>query len=229
VSFPAAETIGRYAFWNCTGLTEVSFPEVTSIRIGAFDYCAGLKTVSFLKVETIEQHAFGSCRGLKTVSFPKVETIEQNAFSGCTGLTTLSETDFPKVTSIGYAAFLHTGLETVSFPKVTSIGGSAFGGCTSLTSVSFPAAETIGESAFWDTRGTVLAITLGSKPPAVGYNMFYEVTESKTVTVSVPSGASGSYNTAWQEAFKGVGNDGGSTGEVNSYITLEIEEQEVDG
>jgi hypothetical protein len=55
---------------------------------------------------------------------------------------------------------------------------------------------------------------MGSKPPTVGYGMFYNVNnvnEAKTVTVMVPS--TESYDETWQNSFKGS----------NTNITLVIE------
>jgi hypothetical protein len=56
-----------------------------------------------------------------------------------------------------------------------------------------------------------LVITMGSAAPTVGVNMFYEITGVKSVTVRVPSGATG-YNATWQTAFKGG----------NTYINLVV-------
>jgi hypothetical protein len=67
---------------------------------------------------------------------------------------------------------------------------------------------------------------MGATPPTVGVYMFVNVNESKTVTVLVPSSAVSSYNTTWQDAFKGRGNDGsGTTGTVNENIKLTIQSQ----
>jgi uncharacterized ParB-like nuclease family protein len=52
------------------------------------------------------------------------------------------------VETVGEAAFSGTALTSVSLPAATSIGEDAFYNCTALTSVSLPAAETIGDYAF---------------------------------------------------------------------------------
>jgi hypothetical protein len=49
--------------------------------------------------------------------------------------------------------------------------------------------------------------------------MFFNVEYANTVTVKVPSGASG-YDEEWQTAFKGKGSDGSGT--VNGNITVNI-------
>jgi hypothetical protein len=53
---------------------------------------------------------------------------------------------------------------------------------------------------------------MGANAPTVGGFMFYAINGSRTVTIRVPSGATG-YTSAWQTAFKGG----------NSYINLVFE------
>jgi hypothetical protein len=63
---------------------------------------------------------------------------------------------------------------------------------------------------------------LPDPPLTVEYNMFSSVTVSKAVTVSVPSSAVTAYDTAWQNAFKGIGNTS-LVGTVNTNINLTIQ------
>jgi hypothetical protein len=138
-------------------------------------------------------------------------------YPSASGTVTLSG-----ITTIGDFAFYGcTGLTSISFPEATTIGNFAFSGCTSLASASFPEVASIG-GAFGVTGGTALTITLGNAPPTVEYFMFSGVYTTKTVTVRVPSAAVTAYDTAWQNAFKGVGNTG-PTGTVSSYINLTIQ------
>ncbi len=64
--------------------------------------------------------------------------------------STLVTVNIAKTKSIGNNAFTTkcTELTSVSFPAATSIGNNAFTNCTALTSVSFPTATSIGNSAF---------------------------------------------------------------------------------
>jgi hypothetical protein len=158
------------------------------------------------------------------VSFPEATTIGGAAFYGCTSLITAS---FPEATSIGNSAFYNcTSLTTASFPEATSIGEGAFSGCTALTTVSIPKVTSIGYYAFAASGRGLLTITMGAYAPTVGYNSFASINGSRTVTIRVPSGATG-YDATWQNAFKGLGNAGGydysNPPTVNSYINFVFE------
>lgn len=79
--------IGREAFANCTGLSEIIIPNsVTEIGDYAFYYCAGLSSISIPnKVTSIGENAFQDCEGL-TGDFDipaSVAEIHSGAFSGC--------------------------------------------------------------------------------------------------------------------------------------------------
>ena len=108
-------SIGKGAFFGCSGLTSVTIPScVTSIGDVAFWHCTGLTSVIIEEgVTSISYSAFDSCTGLTNVTIPSsVTSIGDLAFVGCTGLT------------------------SVTIPaSVTSIGFEAFDGCTGLTSV----------------------------------------------------------------------------------------------
>ncbi|MBQ7988949.1 MAG: leucine-rich repeat domain-containing protein, partial [Bacteroidaceae bacterium] len=111
-------SIGRSAFYGCSGLTSITIPE---------------------SVNSIEYYAFYNCSGLKSITISEgVTIIGSYAFKGCTGLTSI--TIRGGVTSIGGSAFEGcTRLTSINIPSsVTSIGGSAFEGCTRLTSINIP-------------------------------------------------------------------------------------------
>jgi hypothetical protein len=185
-------SISKYAFSNCSALTTVNFPAATSIGVSAFLSCSALTTVSFPAATFINDYAFQDCTALTTVSFPKVTQIGGGGshsfgpFFGCTTLT------------------------TVDFPEATSIGDNAFFDCKALTTANFPLAASISKSAFGGTGGNSLTVTLGSAAPTLGSTIFINVTTAKTVTVRVPSGATG-YDSVWQDKFKETGNAARST------------------
>ena len=133
------ETIGDYAFYKCSGLTQVIIPNsVISIGRAAFYECRGLKGELIIPnlVTDIGQSAFSGCTGLTEIKLPdSLTSIGQYAFNSCTGLT---EVTIPNsVTSIGqYAFYQCTGLTEITIPNsVTSIGERAFSSCYKLMSI----------------------------------------------------------------------------------------------
>jgi hypothetical protein len=200
VSLPAATYIGGGAFRICTALTTVSLPAATYIGDVAFSDCSVLTGVSLPAATSIGDHAFMYCSALTGVSLPVAAYIGEYAFESCSALTGVS---LPAATSIGEYAFrLCSALTTVSLPVAASIGDHAFSSCPALTTVSLPAATSIGDHAFSYTGDTGLTVSLGNTAPGLGTPMFGGVYVAKTVTVKVPSGATG-YNSAWESAFNG--------------------------
>jgi hypothetical protein len=207
------ERVGTYAFNGCTSLTNVTLPAA----------------------ETIGTYAFNGCTALANISLPAAETIGNYAFNGCTALASVT---LPAAKSIGTYAFQNTALTNVSLPVAESIASYAFNGCTALASVTLTAAESIGNYAFQNTGTQAIVVTMGDAAPRLGQLMFYNVSSAKTVTVKVPSGAtgyaaslpftvSGSDATVnWGNGFRGRGWDGiGFTySNLNQNINLTIEE-----
>jgi hypothetical protein len=236
VSLPAATSIGDSAF-SGTNLTTVSLPVATDIGDSAFSgtKLTKLTEVSLPVATDIGSTAFRDCAALTTVSLPVATSIGGSAFSGCTALTTVS---LPVATDISVAAFFGcTKLTEVSLPVATDIGDSAFRDCAALTTVSLPMVTDIGAYAFSNTGGNAITVTLGSTAPRLGSEMFLNVKDTKTVTIKVPSNATGyelspmdTNTVCWGNGFLGKGWNGlgfvSSSGDINGRITLTIEEAE---
>ena len=142
-------SIGKYAFYKCSGLTSVTIGNsVTSIGNSAFSNCSGL--ISIIVDES--NPSFSSIEGIlynndattliycpitkKTVTIPNsVTSIDYSAFYGCSGLTSVTIPN--SVTTIVQSAFSNCrGLTSVTIGNsVTSIGKYAFSGCSKLTSI----------------------------------------------------------------------------------------------
>jgi hypothetical protein len=167
---------------------------------------------------------------LTSVTGSKVETIGQYAFSGCTSLT---EVNLPEATTISYYVFFEcASLTEVNLPNATTIGTYAFSRCNNLTTLSLPKATSIGANVFYESFNGVVSLTiiLGEAVPTLGLSMFSSISSAKSVTVQVPTGATG-YGSSptddstenWGNAFRGMGWNGSYlTGTVNGNISLTI-------
>ena len=132
------ESIGGYAFYNCSSLASITIPNsVTSIGGYAFDGCSGLVSITIPNsVTSIGDGAFENCSSLTSITIPNsVTSIADEVFGECSSLTSVTIPN--SVTSIGrYAFTLCSSLTSITIPNsVTSIGGCTFFGCTSLTSI----------------------------------------------------------------------------------------------
>ena len=111
-------SIGKNAFYKCTGLTSVTIPgSVTSIGGYAFRGCTGLTSVTIPNsVSMINESTFEDCSGLTEVIIGhSVETIAAAAFKGCSGLK--------KVTSLNTTP---PAITTTTFDEETAKGATLY-------------------------------------------------------------------------------------------------------
>lgn len=172
-------SIGTYAFYNCTGLTSVTIPSsVISIGNSAFDSCTGLTSINIpTSVTSIGISAFYNCTKLSSVTIPSsVTSIGNFTFSSCTGLTSVNIPS--SITSIGSSAFSNCSkLNSVTIPSsVTSIGDNAFEFCTGLTSIYVNSPTPINLSSSFDVFFYVNNISCTLFVPT-GSKSLYEVAE----------------------------------------------------
>lgn len=173
-------SIGSYAFYGCSQLTNIVIPsDVTSIGDSVFYGCSSLTNVNIPNgVRTIGGNAFQGCANLTNVTIAdSVTTIGSYAFSGCTHLANVV---LPKaLRTIGQYFFEKcTSLESIDIPQnVGNMSSNAFKDCSNLTSI------------------TVRATT----PPTIATNTFSNV--PTTANIYVPSGSVEAYKSAnrWSE------------------------------
>ena len=199
ITIPNSVTsIGEHAFANCSSLTSITIPNsVTSIGDGAFSGCSGLTSITIPNsVTSIGNGAFLGCSGLTSITIPNsVKSIGNQTFWLCSGLTSVTIPN--SVTSLGKFAFYGcSGLTSITIPNsVTNIEKSAFLGCTGLTSITIPNSVTsIGDYAFDGCSGLTSITFEGSRHPKFGNDVFDDV--DKSIPVYVPSISIDAYKNA---------------------------------
>ena len=167
--------IGTYAFYGCTGLTEMHIPNaVTEIKKYTFYGCNKISKLTLSKNTTaIGQYAFCNCSGIFKFVIPdKTETISDNAFYGCSKVKAINIPD--SVSSIGsYAFYGCASATTLSIGSgIKTVPTYAFGNCTGLNSVTVPNTVTEIKNAAFYGCNNVTDITLpfvGASRSAIGY------------------------------------------------------------
>ena len=166
-------TIGNYAFYGRSGLTEINIPNsVTTIESEAFRDCSGLRAINIPNsVTTIGKGAFACCSGLTAINIPNsVTTIGSTAFYGCSRLT------------------------TINIPNsVTTIESHAFHGCSGLTAINIPnSVTTIGEGAFYGCSG-LTALTVNADNAHFSSSEGVLLDKSQQKLIQCPAGKKGEY------------------------------------
>lgn len=177
LAIPYATAVGGIAIPATLG----GYP-VTAIGMDAFSSCDGLTDVAMPDgVTAIDSGAFDSCIGLATVTISStVSDIHPYAFDGCGGLTAFSVADGNAAYSSRNGLLLSKDGKTlvkgvkgdVTIPDgVETIGDSAFYG-SGLTSVAIPiGVTTIDEYAFGDCDFLV-GVAIPSSVTTIGTDAF---------------------------------------------------------
>ncbi len=168
IVFPKIQSIGQFAFNNCSNLSELVFVEgstVSEIGTRAFEYCSSLTSFTLpATVKSIGEMAFYGCSKLTEFNYEdgcQLDTISRQAFA-FTGFTTFKIHD--NVTAVGAEIFKSGKLEELEIsanlvidPSQTSI----IQGCSYIKSITVPEAHTTLSSfdgVLYDKNQTVLYI-----------------------------------------------------------------------
>ena len=192
------DSIGEYAFSNCTNLKQANIPlSVKAIGKAAFNGCSGLETAEIpAGVANISSTAFAGCSSLTAFAVdennPQYCDIDGVLFNkqgntllccpcGKAGVYAISE----NVTEIGnYAFFSCSGLTNVTIPEsVTSIGNYAFAGCLGLQSVTVPGNGTNIGSAAFVSCDNLKSVTLGDGVEGIGSMAFANCSSLESITI----------------------------------------------
>lgn len=176
-------SIGDYAFYGMSKLTDISIPEgVKTIGEYAFKNCAALDGVNLPSTLTkLGQSAFYGCTSLSSIAIPEgLYTVWGYTFKNC---TSLAEVTLPStLIKIDEAAFYGCKtLKTLDIPdSVSIIGIYCFKNCSSLSEVSLPEKLTqIREAAFYGTAIKTLSVPEGVT--TVGPYAFKNCTALKSI------------------------------------------------
>ena len=181
------DTIGYYAFCNCSEITAVSISSsVTVIDAEAFNSCTRLSHITIPNsVTEIRQGAFYNCTALTSATvLNPVASLGNFVFRNCTNLTSVTLPN--SLTRIPTGAFREcSSLASIQIPSsVTIIDELAFCNCTGLTSVTVPnAVNTIGTYAFYNCTG-LTSVTVPNSVTSLGNFVFQNCTNLTSATLS---------------------------------------------
>ncbi|MGN0818422.1 MAG: leucine-rich repeat protein, partial [Candidatus Coproplasma sp.] len=146
-------TLDKYAFRNCTSLTEViNMQTIGTMNEGAFYNCKSLRSADITGLHMSGDSVFANCTSLAEVKTEYYTSLGNKMFYGCTSLGSVTI----KTPAVGsYAFYGCNGLKEVEFVSVKSnqtfvIGAYAFSGCIRLQKVNFNGntVTSIGDKAF---------------------------------------------------------------------------------
>ena len=192
------QTIGEYAFAQCTDLTHLEIPSsVRTIETCAFDSCRSLESVTINSgLKTIGELAFANCTSLIGVTLPDtVSSISTRAFINCSSMEW-----FNVSAENAYYSSLHDVLynknqtvlircpenkKRITLPDtVTTIGEFAYYSNKKITSFVIPDSVTrIGLNAF-NYCPNLKEVTIGENVAIIDRRAFENCESLKTVTVN---------------------------------------------
>ena len=193
------ERIDEYAFFLCTGLTNIILPQnLKNIDNYAFYGCTNLIDIVIPNsVETIGMATFYNCSSIESITLPFLGSSRDTLgglgylFSGQAPdhvliPSSLKEVILTEGTTIRDSAFYNcSGLQYVSLPNsILSIGSASFFGCSNLMELIIPnSVNKIGDFAF-SGCSSLINIIIPNGVECIEHSTFSNCNSLKNVTLS---------------------------------------------
>ena len=177
-----AESVGAFAFQDCTNLESVIMSRVAVIGPGAFEFCRSLKNVKFGNITEIGEKAFFHCGKL---DIPEMPRSLSKAGAGAFSHTGLKHADLHWFKEIPSSLFGYcTSLEYADVSGAGVICDEAFAGCRDLSYVRFGELEKIGARAFKMCESLEMAV-LPDSLKSIGEEAFERIRPGLIIPKSV--------------------------------------------
>jgi hypothetical protein len=170
-------TIGKYAFYGCSGMTKVELPDsVATIGVDAFGSCSALEEINIPKNLTeIDHYGFSQCTSLKKLDMKdsNVSSIGTYLVTGDNNLSEITIND--KITSLSDSVFASCGVESIEIlDSVTTFGENIFAYCSKLKYAKIPESMTTLPYGLFNRCGSLLRVNseedgVINVPPNVTY------------------------------------------------------------
>ncbi len=188
ISLPFVQTIGDYAFMDCTKLDKVDgLSNADSIGVRAFEN-TGLKSVTIKDGATVGESAFQDCNDMESVVLGENVKVGKNAFYCSSALSkTAQQTNgslayyteytYQPKEGVKYSYYRYdikkaaSALKSVTVGSNTVLGESAFSGNAKMETLTLAENVTIGDYAFYNVIG-LTNVDL-SKTKEIGEMAFY--------------------------------------------------------
>ncbi len=162
------ESIGNYAFDQCTSLTSITIPNsVKTIGYDAFSSCSLLKEVNYLG--TIEEWCNITFADDSSNPLWYAKNLYTNGKKPSGNIILKDIKSIPS-----YTFYNQYNITSIELPNtIKSIRAEEFSGCTALKSISIPDSVTwVGESAFYNCH-SLEAINIPDSVTSMGNSVFY--------------------------------------------------------